>query len=165
MGKIAYQMSLSQDLFPYEYIIDTCSFLAQKETDKYPRDIHKSLWNDIDKMIHDRIIVVSRENLEEIDDDDIKKALLLLEPAILEVNEEIQINVRNVVKRCPALIDFAKVKSSADAFLIATAMKYDLTVITEESNKSPKKIPGVCKELGVKCIDILDLCRLKGWSY
>ena len=62
-------------------------------------------------------------------------------------------------------IDFKQVKSSGDAFLIATAMKYGLTVITEESKKGEKKIPYVCKSLNVPCIDILGLCEREGWQF
>lgn len=62
-------------------------------------------------------------------------------------------------------IDFKQIKSSGDAFLIATAMKYGLTVITEENKKGEKKIPYVCKNLNVPCIDILGLCEKEGWQF
>lgn len=65
----------------------------------------------------------------------------------------------------PQLVDFKQVKSSGDAFLIATAMKYDLTVITEENKTGQKKIPFVCNSLGVPCVDILGLCEKEGWSF
>ena len=65
----------------------------------------------------------------------------------------------------PQLVDFKQVKSSGDAFLIATAMKYGLTVITEENKTGQKKIPFVCNSLGVPCVDILGLCEKEGWSF
>ena len=51
------------------------------------------------------------------------------------------------------------------AFLIATAMKYRLTVITEENKKGEKKIPFVCRNLQIPCVDILGLCELEGWGF
>lgn len=40
-------------------------------------------------------------------------------------------------------MDFKENKSSGDAFLIATTMKYGYTVITEENKTKQKKIPFV----------------------
>ena len=65
----------------------------------------------------------------------------------------------------PQLVDFKQMKSSGDAFLIATAIKYGLTVITEENKKGEKKIPFVCRDLRVPCVDILGLCENEGWSF
>lgn len=64
--------------------------------------------------------------------------------------------IRNVVENAGVFVH---------AFLIATAMKYGLTVITEESKKGEKKIPYVCKSLNVPCIDILGLCEREGWQF
>lgn len=50
----------------------------------------------------------------------------------------------------------------ADPFLVAKAMKYGYTVVTYEisANGGRKiKIPDVCKEFGVKCININDALR------
>ena len=47
----------------------------------------------------------------------------------------------------------------------AQDMKYGLTVITEENKKGEKKIPYVCKNLNVPCIDILGLCEKEGWQF
>ena len=68
-----------------------------------------------------------------------------------------------VVTTNPKLIDFKEVKSSGDAFLIATATKYGLTVITEENKQSNKKIPYVCKNLVVPCINLLELYEKQEW--
>lgn len=59
---------------------------------------------------------------------------------ILPIDDEVQDNAKKVVTSNPQLIVFKQIKSSGDAFLIATAMKYGLTVITEESKKGEKKI-------------------------
>lgn len=97
--------------------------------------------------------------------DDLKKWYIGLHGVVLPIDDDIQDNVKKVVTSNPQLIDFKQIKSSGDAFLIATAMKYGLTVITEESKKGEKKIPYVCKSLNVLCIDILDLCEREGWQF
>lgn len=55
--------------------------------------------------------------------------------------------------------------SSGDAFLIATAMKYGLTVITEENRDSPKKIPQICKKYGINSVNVTQLCEAEGWIF
>lgn len=84
---------------------------------------------------------------------------------ILPIDDEVQENVKKVVTSNPQLIDFKQIKSSGDAFLIATAMKYGLTIITEESKKGKKKIPYVCQKLNVPCVDILGLCEKEKWQF
>lgn len=55
--------------------------------------------------------------------------------------------------------------SSGDAFLVATAMKYGLAVITEEKKGVPNKIPYVCNAMEVSCINIDELCIAEGWQF
>ena len=55
--------------------------------------------------------------------------------------------------------------SSGDAFLIATAMKYGLIVITEENPDSPVKIPQVCKSYGIDAVNITELSEKEGWKF
>lgn len=119
----------------------------------------------MDELIEQKRIVTCSEIIEEVNDDDLKKWYIGLHGVVLPIDDDIQDNVKKVVTSNPQLIDFKQVKSSGDAFLIATAMKYGLTVITEESKKGEKKIPYVCKSLNVPCIDILGLCEREGWQF
>lgn len=151
-------------LLPYRYIIDTNSILAQKEGEPYRRNVFRTLWSNIEKLITEKSLVMCQENRLEVEDEDIQKWLNSLSIVVLPIDDEIQANVTKVVTTNPKLIDFKEVKSSGDAFLIATAMKYGLTVITEENKKSNKKIPYVCENMGVPCINLLELCEKQGWS-
>ena len=115
--------------------------------------------------MYKRQIVTCSEIIEEVNDAGIKKWFLDLHGEILPIDDEIQENVKKVVTSNPQLVDFKQMKSSGDAFLIATAIKYGLTVITEENKKGEKKIPFVCRDLRVPCVDILGLCENEGWSF
>ena len=148
-----------------KYIIDTSSILSQKDNEPHRRSINKTLWKHIDELILQHRIVTCSEIIEEVNDDDLKKWYIVLSGEILPIDDKVQENVKKVVTTNPQLIDFHKVKSSGDAFLIATAMKYGLTVITEESKKGEKKSPFVCQNLHVPCVDILGLCEKEGWSF
>lgn len=148
-----------------KYIIDTSSILSQKDTEPHRRRINKTLWNHIDELISLKRIVTCSEIIEEVNDDVLKEWFVKLHGDILPIDDDVQENVKKVVTSNPQLIDFNKVKSSGDAFLIATAMKYSLTVITEENKTGQKKIPFVCRSLGVPCVDILGLCEQEGWIF
>ena len=111
------------------------------------------------------VATFAKEKIEEVNDDVLKKWYTGLHGIILPIDDEVQENVKKVVTSNPQLIDFKQIKSSGDAFLIATAMKYGLTIITEESKKGEKKIPYVCQKLNVPCVDILGLCEKEKWQF
>ena len=148
-----------------KYIIDTSSILSQKDDEPHRRTINKTLWKCIDELISDGRIVTCSEIIEEVNDKDLKAWFIRLGGEILPIDDEVQENVKKVVTTNPQLVDFKENKSSGDAFLIATAMKYGLIVITEENKIKQKKIPFVCKNLNIPCVDIIGLCEREGWSF
>jgi hypothetical protein len=153
---------------PYKYLIDSSSILAQKPTDILPRQVHRSLWEMIDKSISEHSIVTCSEIEEEVKNDDVVgKWLSSRQCIILPIDDEIQRNVRRIVTEYPKMINFTggKGSSSGDAFLIATAMKYNLVIITEENKGSQNKIPSVSKNYGIKTLSITELCVAEGWVF
>ena len=144
---------------PYRYIIDTSALLSQKHDRAYSRSVLKRFWGKTDEYIKNHIVVVCSEIDDEIRDPDIKKHFHSLYPTVLEIDYTTQDLVRKIVTENPKMIEFTqngKGSSSGDAFLIATAMQYNLTVITQEHPTNPRKIPQICKKYGVKCISIID---------
>ena len=153
---------------PYKYLIDSSSIMTQKPDDAFPRQVHKSLWDKIEKNIEDRIIVTCSEIEEEVKIDDIVgKWLGSKRCMILPIDDEVQRNVRRIVTEHPKMICFSggKGSSSGDAFLIATAMKYTLTIITEEKKDKKNKIPNICKYYGIPTMNITELCIAEGWVF
>ena len=145
--------------------MDTSSILSQKDDEAHRRSLFRLMWKNIDNLISEKRIVTCSEILEEVNDKELKTWFKQLTGVVLPIDDEIQENVRKVVTTNPQLIDFKNVKSSGDAFLIATAMKYGYTVITEENKRGKKKIPYVCNNLGISCVDILGLCEQEGWTF
>jgi len=150
---------------PYKYIIDTSSILSQKDNEIYRRDVYKRKWVQIDELIRKHEIITCCEVIDEIYDENILTWIKSLNCKVLKIDTTIQQNVIKVVTKHPILIDFKHTKSSGDAFIIATAMKYNLTVVTEEKENSPKKIPFICKSLNIPCVNILGLCIKEGWIF
>lgn len=150
---------------PYKYIIDTSSILTQKENGAHRRRVYKSQWKQIDQYISDEIIVTCSEIADEIRDEEIVQWMKKLNCVILLVDEEIQQYVKRIVNEHPKMLDFSDCKSSGDAFLIATAMKYGLTVITEENPKKKDRIPQICDSYGIKSLNITELCDMENWEF
>ena len=153
---------------PCKYLIDSSSILAQKPTDSLPRQVYRSLWEKIEQSIEDNIIATCSEIDEEVKNDDVVgKWLESKQCMILPIDDEVQRNVRRIVTEHPKMISFSggKGSSSGDAFLIATAMKYNLTIITEENKGKQNRIPNICKYYGIPTLSITELCVAEGWVF
>jgi hypothetical protein len=72
----------------------------------------------------------------------------------------------------PGLIDVYATSDEADRYVIALAKMKGWAVVTYETPARSKKyalrthfIPDVCREIGVQCIDLLELMRREKWSF
>lgn len=150
---------------PYRYIIDTCSILSQKSDEPHRRSVYRTLWDNIDALIKSKEIVICSEIKDEVEDDSLTSWLQLYGCDVLEVDVVIQSHVTKIVNEHPDLLNFTNMKSSGDAFLIATAMTYGLAVITEENKNSPKKIPKICEAYNIPCYNVTELADKEGWTF
>lgn len=150
---------------PYRYVIDTCSILSQKSNEPHRRSVYSTLWKNIDALIKAKEIVICSEIKAEVEDDELTEWLQLSGCEVLEVDADIQRHVTRIVNEHPELLNFANVKSSGDAFLIATAMKYGIAVITEEKKNSPKKVPKICESYNIMCYNVTELAEQEGWIF
>jgi hypothetical protein len=150
---------------PYRYLIDTCSILSQKPDEPHRRNVYGSMWTKIDELIENKAIVTCSEVKSEVEDDDMQHWLAEHGCVVLGIDDDIQRNVTKIVTEHPSLIDIKNAKSSGDAFLIATAMKYSLAIITEENKNSTKKIPMICKAYDIPCFNITELAEKEKWVF
>ena len=150
---------------PYKFIIDTSAMLTQKGNVMFRRSVLRSQWAALDEMVQNEEIVTCSEIKEEVQDESIKQWMIDCSMKVLPLDEEVQAHVKTVVKTYTDLVDFKANKSSGDAFLIATAMKYRLTVITNESKTSPKKIPHTCELLSIPCVNIIEFFEQQRFVY
>lgn len=150
---------------PYRYIIDTCSILSQKSDEPHRRSVYSTLWKKIDELVKSKAIVVCSEIKDEVEDDNLKLWFQQNGCEVLDVDSIVQMNVTKIVNEHPELLNFTNMKSSGDAFLVATAMKYNIAVITEENKNSPKKIPKICEAYGIPCYNVTELAEKEGWTF
>lgn len=151
--------------YPYRFIIDTSAMLSQKGDEPYRRTVLRSQWAALDEMVKNEEIVTCSELKIEVQDESIIKWMEECGMKILPIDKEIQENVRKVVKTNTSLVDFKLNKSSGDAFLIATAMKYGLTVITNEKKNAQTRIPFTCNLLNVQCLSVIDFFEDQHFIY
>lgn len=152
---------------PYKYLIDTSSVFAQKPTDAFPRLVHRSMWEKIEESIREKRIVTCSEIEEEVKKDNVVGDWLGSQQCvILPIDDDVQLNVRRIVTEHPKMISFSggQGSSSGDAFLIATAMKYNLAIITEEGDKK-NHIPDICQYYRIRTVNITGLCIAEGWIF
>ena len=149
------------------YIMDTSSILSQKPNEPHRRQVYKSLWKKIDDYIKEGLIVTCSEVSEEIKDEKIKEWLFNQQCLVNDIDADVQINVKKIVSENPKMIEFTggRGSSSGDAFLIATAMKYNLAIITEENPDKPTKIPQIGKSYGIDVVNITGLCDREHWEF
>jgi rRNA maturation endonuclease Nob1 len=148
-----------------KYLIDACSIINQNTRDRFPRKVFPSLWDKIGELIAKHIIIVCKTTYDEIQDSDLKTWLKQNKYYSIGADQETEDNVGIINNVNPQIQTSKRRLSEADIVLIATAMQYGLTIITEESKLSDKKIPAICKKHEVKSINIIDLCIEKNWKF
>ena len=118
-------------------------------------------------LMRSHSIVTCSEIFEEIKDKEIKEWIFSQQCTVLEIDDDIQNNVRKIVTENPKMIEFTGKSgtSSGDAFLIATAMKYGLIIITEENKDKQMKIPQISKKYGITSVNITSLCEMEQWKF
>ena len=87
--------------------------------------------------------------------------------------------VRQILEKYPSLAKSDNETAAADPFVIALAVEMGSTtqqtllhtakgriIVTEEKLRGNKvKIPFVCKDYDIECINIIEMCRVEGWKF
>jgi len=160
------------------YCIDTSSLIEMK--DRYPIDVFIDLLPKMEKLIEGGRLIAPVEVKREIEqgDDELKKWVkgkkrLFVKPDARQIKK-----VKEILGKHPYLAKSEEVSASnADPWLIALAIvkneeekenlfsnsKY--VIVTEESKTNPQKIPAVCRNYNIECINLLEFFRRVGWRF
>jgi hypothetical protein len=150
------------------YSLDTSAFL-DAWVRNYPIDVFETVWQRLSDAARDGSILASEEVLRELErKDDEACAWMKARPGmIVPFGPEIEAEVIRLMARFPRLVDTKKGRSGGDPFVIAVAVVGGHSVITaENATGKPEvpRIPDVCKEIGVRCIRMLDFFREQRWN-
>lgn len=161
-----------------KYTIDICSLLELfREGRSYPKQTFTSLFTDLNRSIENNLIVSHIEVYKEIEYGEDKHDELLKWASARKYafkNYALPSEQKVISSLSPKYSSWVNEKISpnnADPWLIAQAKCDKLTIITQENltqGSTPTKkihIPDVCKDYGIRCINLLQLIQEQGWSY
>jgi predicted nucleic acid-binding protein len=151
------------------YCVDT-SALIDLWRRRYPRDIFPSLWEKLESLIEEGVLVAPTEVKDELQktDDDLAKWAREHKALFVKMDAALQARVKEVLREHPGLVDASKTIPDADPFVIALALERNLAVVCQEKRNPmppPRKIPDVCGRVGVECVELLELFRRVGWAF
>lgn len=161
------------------YVIDSSSLIELNR--RYPIDVFPTLWKNVETLIEKEFLVSHKEVLKEISimDDSLKKWAKKQKKFFKELDEKQMEIVRQILKKYPSLAKSDNETAAADPFVIALAVEMGSNpqktllqtvkgriIVTEEKLRGNKvRIPFVCKDYNIECIDIIEMCRVEGWKF
>lgn len=130
------------------------------------------MWNHLIELAQAERLFAPDEVLLELErgGDDIYQWAKELDYMFLQPNEEVQQVVSQIVESYPLFVpDVSSDGIWADPYVIALAKVNNAIVVTGEKTVGPEakrpKIPNICLDLQIDCIDFLQLIRLEGWKF
>lgn len=149
------------------YCIDTSSLIAAWD-ERYPPDFFPRFWDNLAAAIEVGRIMSTEEVLTETSkrSKDLNEWLKQYPDMFIPLEEDVQVAVRDILRNYPRLVGLKKQRTSADPFVIATAVVRGFIVVTEEGRTgslNKPHIPDVCGAVGVDCISLIDLIRAEKW--
>jgi len=149
------------------YCIDTSSLIAAWQ-ERYPIENFPRFWDKMDTIIEQKRLVAPVEVLNEMKkrSDELHAWLKTRSSMFRDLDDEIQIEAAQVLRQFPRLVGERKLRTSADAFVIAQARVEGLPLVTDEKptgNLNRPNIPDVCAAFDMPCIGVLDLIKAEKW--
>ena len=147
-------------------LVEACRIL-------YPMENFPSLWHEIEELIRADRLKMSEIALEEAMKNQVlenwyreEKSRSILKCEVEEIHQK---EVRIILSKYPGMLKVKKNTSGADPWVVAVAKQYIKgVVVTEEKSTGDQnnpRIPDVCKDLGIECINIAGLVTKENWVF
>ena len=151
-----------------KYIVDTDVLIGLN--DSLPMDVYETPWKMIGKNIENKNIIICEAVFNEIKKSVelklwLEKYKKLIEPCYLD---KVLIEAKVIINDCPKLIDINNPSDQSDPYIIALAKLNGLMVLTNEKYSEggkKTKIPFICKQLSIKCINTHEFYRDENWKF
>lgn len=154
----------------FTYCIDT-SALIHGWVRAYPPDVLPAFWDRLSELFEANILYAPIDvliELEKKEGDALHHWCKQREERFVEI-DQFEDELKNIMAKYPKLVDTAKGKSGADPMVIALAQSNfpACTLVTEEKGGSDKKpkMPYVCDQEDIRCINLLQLIRDLNWTF
>mgnify|MGYP005838098599 FL=1 len=156
------------------YSVDT-STLMDWQARFYPTDVFHGLKKRIEALIREarfHAVDLVRAEINAIGTTEMKTWSDAQTGLYVPLTSDIQAQAQEIQRRYPDLVDLNNPHEQADPYVIALAKQRNGIVVSQETSvhekRNPRKrhyIPDVCRDLGISCINLLDLMRWEGWSF
>lgn len=151
------------------YSFDTSAILNGRR-DLFRPTVFQTLWVQIEGAIADGQIRSVDEVQRELArrDDDARQWADAQGDLFVPLELPIQQSAAQILNVHPRLVSQGGRRSAADPFVIALAMVRNGTVVTEETargNLTSPRIPDVCGDLGVPCLNLMEYIEAQGWTF
>jgi len=158
------------------YVIDSSSLIQMNREN--PLDVFPSLWKELEDLIKKGLLISHEEVLNEISQqDDMLEEWAKKNKKLFKKSTPNQAKiVGEILTKYPSLINVDSLYQ-ADPWLIALTkelkdekqkMLWEIKrlIVTEEKIKGNKtRIPLVCNDYGIDCIDRIEMFREEKWSF
>lgn len=149
------------------YSLDASSLIEAYHN--YPIDNFPSLWAELEQLIKSDRLKMPELVFDEVKDKELKKWCEEKQlKSYIRVTID-QIDQNKVQALTPKLVNPNTGESGGDPWVIALAQDIqDCIVVTQEKfsrNEDRPKIPNVCKDLGIECINLLGLIKRENWIF
>ena len=151
------------------YSFDTSAILNGRR-DLFRPTVFQTLWVQIEGAIADGQV----RSVDEVQrklarrDDDARQWADAQGDLFVPLELPIQQSAAQILNVHPRLVSQVGRRSAADPFVIALAMVRNGTVVTEETargNLTSPRIPDVCGDLGVPCLNLMEYIEAQGWTF
>lgn len=148
------------------YSIDSSSLIHAWNRAYRPKNF-PTFWRLLEDLIEEGRLKASIEVYNELkkkDDEVFAWAKRHKDDLFMEIDEATQDRVIELMTEYPTLVDTTKGRSGGDPFVIALALagKPRMTVVTQE-DRGKMRIPDVCNEELLDCINLADLIEREDW--
>lgn len=158
------------------YVIDTSSLIDLNKHN--PLDVFPTLWKKIESLINSDMLISHKEVFNEISqqDDQLFEWSKKNKKMFRDITSRQTQLVSEILKKYPSLIKIDR-KYDADPWLIAlarelkenpqqTLVEVKRLIVTEETLRGDKvKIPLVCQEFEIACINRIQMFREERWQF
>lgn len=136
----------------------------------YPPDVFPTLWEKLEVAARHGTLISPEEVLRELEKkhDDVFTWAKAQSPLFIPLDDAIQDATSQVLEAFPGLVKAIGRRNQADPFVIALAIVRRATVVTAEvarGSQQRPRIPDVCDQLGIPCVNLIQMIRLLGWRF
>jgi hypothetical protein len=151
-----------------KYIIDTNVLIDFN--DSLPMDVYITQWKMIGENIENGKIIICEAVFGEIKKSVelkqwLEKYKKLIEPCY---SDKVLIEAKVIINNYPKLIEINNPSDQSDPYVIALAKLNSFTVLTNEKYSvggKKTRIPFICKEMSIKCINTHEFYRTENWKF